>query len=46
MAEICFRTVVTFGTAAPRFVWLDAVFGIGTGSRPPDGPVDDIFEVL
>lgn len=41
-----FRTAVTFETAAPRYAWLNGVFGIGTGSRPPQGPVYEIFEVL
>ncbi|HYZ24675.1 MAG TPA: DUF3237 domain-containing protein [Rhodopila sp.] len=41
-----FRTVVNFETAAPQYAWLNKVFGIGTGSRPPEGPVYDIFEVL
>jgi hypothetical protein len=41
-----FRTVVTFETSAPQYAWLNKVFGVGTGSRPPEGPVYDIFEVL
>src|ERR1700760_4906372 len=41
-----FRTTVTFETAAPKYAWLNKVFGIGTGSRPPEGPVYEIFEVL
>jgi hypothetical protein len=41
-----FRIVATFETAAPQYAWLNGVFGIGTGSRPPEGPVYDIFEVL
>nr|WP_294523428.1 DUF3237 domain-containing protein [uncultured Rhodopila sp.] len=41
-----FRIAATFETAAPRYAWLNGVFGIGTGSRPPEGPVYDIFEVL
>jgi hypothetical protein len=41
-----FRTVVNFETAAPKYAWLNKVFGIGTGSGPPEGPVYDIFEVL
>jgi hypothetical protein len=45
-SEYYFRTIVTFETAAPRYAWLNKVFGIGTGSRPPEGPVYDIFEVL
>ncbi len=45
-SEYYFRTVVTFETAAPKYTWLNKVFGIGTGNRPPEGPVYDIFEVL
>jgi hypothetical protein len=45
-SQYYFRTVVTFETAAPQYAWLNSVFGIGTGSRPPEGPVYDIFEVL
>ena len=41
-----FRTTVTFETAAPQYAWLNKVFGIGMGSRPPEGPVYEIFEVL
>jgi hypothetical protein len=41
-----FRTAVTFETASPKYAWLNKVFGIGTGSRPPEGPVYEIFEVL
>lgn len=41
-----FRTVVTFETGAAQYAWLNRVFGIGTGSRPPEGPVYEIFEVL
>ena len=45
-SEYYFRIAVTFETAAPRYAWLNKVFGIGTGVRPPEGPVYDIFEVL
>lgn len=45
-AHYYFRTVATFETAAPRYAWLNKVFCIGTGSRPPEGPVYEIFEVL
>lgn len=45
-SEYYFRTVVTFETASPKYAWLNKVFGIGTGSRPPEGPVYEIFEVL
>lgn len=45
-SEYYFRTIVSFETAAPKYDWLNKVFGIGTGSRPPEGAVYDIFEVL
>jgi hypothetical protein len=45
-AEYYFRTVVNFETASPKYDWLNRIIGIGTGSRPPEGPVYEIFEVL
>ena len=45
-SEYYFRTIITFETASPKYAWLNTIFGIGTGSRPPEGPVYDIFEVL
>jgi hypothetical protein len=45
-SEYYFRTVATFETAAPQYAWLNKIFGIGTGNRPPEGPVYEIFEVL
>ena len=45
-AEYYFRTSVAFDTAAPKYDWLNRVIAIGTGSRPPEGPVYEIFEVL
>jgi len=41
-----FRTSVAFETAAPQYAWLNGIIAVGTGSRPPEGPVYDIFEVL
>jgi hypothetical protein len=41
-----FRTAVMFETAAEKYAWLNGVIAIGTGSRPPEGPVYDVFEVL
>ncbi|MSP01404.1 MAG: DUF3237 domain-containing protein [Acetobacteraceae bacterium] len=41
-----FRTSVAFETAAPKYDWLNRIIAIGTGSRPPEGPVYEIFEVL
>jgi hypothetical protein len=45
-SEYYFRTVATFETASPKYTWLNKIFGIGTGNRPPEGPIYDIFEVL
>ena len=45
-SEYYFRIALTFETASPKYAWLNQIFGIGTGSRPPEGPVYDIFEVL
>jgi hypothetical protein len=45
-AEYYFRTAVAFDTAAPKYDWLNRIIAIGTGSRPPEGPVYEIFEVL
>jgi hypothetical protein len=45
-SEYYFRTIATFETAAPKYAWLNKIFGIGTGSRPPEGPIYEIFEVL
>lgn len=41
-----FRTVGSFETAAPRYEWLNRIWAIGTGERPPEGPVYDLHEVL
>ena len=45
-ASYYFRTAVAFETAAPAYDWLNRIIAVGTGSRPPEGPVYDIFEVL
>ena len=41
-----FRTAVLFETASEKYGWLNRIIAIGTGHRPPEGPVYDIFEVL
>jgi Protein of unknown function (DUF3237) len=41
-----FRTSVIFETAAPQYAWLNKIIAVGSGSRPPEGPVYDVFEVL
>lgn len=40
-----FRTAVQFETGAPRLAWLNDIIAIGTGTREPDGPVYDVWEV-
>ena len=44
--EYYFRTAVFFETATARYDWLNRIIAVGTGHRPPEGPVYDIFEVL
>jgi hypothetical protein len=41
-----FRTAVAFETAAPKYDWLNRIIAVGTGRRPPEGPIYDVFEVL
>jgi len=45
-AAYYFRTSVAFETAAAKYDWLNRIIAIGTGSRPPEGPIYEIFEVL
>jgi len=40
-----FRVVVQFETAAPRLLWLNDKVAVGTGTREPNGPLYDIWEV-
>ena len=41
-----FRTAILFETSAPKYDWLNRVFGIGAGSRTASGPEYEIFELL
>ncbi len=45
-SEYYFRTAIAFETAAAKYDWLNRIIAIGTGHRPPQGPVYDVFEVL
>lgn len=45
-SQYYFRTAIAFETAAPKYDWLNRIIAVGTGSRPPEGPIYDIFEVL
>ena len=45
-AEVYFRSIVQFETAAPQHDWLNRVLAVGVGQRRADGPVYSVFEVL
>jgi hypothetical protein len=45
-ASYYFRLSGLFETAAPQYDWLNRVFAVGIGDRPPDGPIYNIFELL
>ena len=45
-ASYYFRIVGSLETATPAYDWLNRIWFIGTGQRPPEGPVYDVFEVL
>ena len=45
-SEYYFRTAIFFETASEKYDWLNRAIAIGSGYRPPEGPVYDIFEVL
>lgn len=40
-----FRTAIRFETGAPDLLWMNRVIAVGTGQRPPEGPVYDVYEV-
>jgi hypothetical protein len=44
--EYYLRAVGTLETSAPKYDWLNRVFVVGTGRRPPEGALYDFFEVL
>jgi hypothetical protein len=35
-----------FETAAQRLIWLNDILAIGIGSRRPQGPCYEVFELL
>jgi hypothetical protein len=45
-ASYYFRIVGSLETAASAYDWLNRLWFVGTGQRPPEGPVYDVFEVL
>ncbi len=42
-AEYYFRTQARFETGAPRLARLNRTLAVGTGARPPEGPVYEVF---
>jgi hypothetical protein len=45
-SQYYFRTAIAFETASDKYAWLNGIIAVGSGSRPPEGPVYDVFEVL
>lgn len=45
-SEYYMRIVGTFETAAPQYEWLNRTLCVGTGTRPPEAALYDVFEVL
>jgi len=45
-AQLYFRTAIFFETASEKYGWINCIIGIGTGHRPPEGPVYEVFELL
>jgi hypothetical protein len=41
-----FRVAVQFETASPRLLWLNDRIAVGTGTREPNGPVYDVWELM
>jgi hypothetical protein len=45
-ASYYFRIAPFFETASEKYAWLNRILAIGTGHRPPQGPIYEVFEVL
>jgi hypothetical protein len=45
-ASYYFRITPLFETSSKTYGWLNHITAIGTGHRPPEGPVYSVFEVL
>lgn len=44
--EMYFRTLIQFEASASSLLWLNDILAIGIGSRPPEGPIYEVFELL
>jgi hypothetical protein len=45
-SEYYFRAAVTFETGSTTYAWLNNVIAVSIGSRRPEGPVYEVYEVL
>jgi hypothetical protein len=43
---IYFRISAHFEASDPRYSWLNYVVAVGTGDRPPEGPIYHVHQVL
>ena len=45
-SQYYFRTAAQFETAHEKYRWLNYIIAIGTGDRPPEGPIYHLHQVL
>ncbi|MBY0338782.1 MAG: DUF3237 domain-containing protein [Acetobacteraceae bacterium] len=45
-SEYYFRVTMRFETGAADLAWMNRVIAVGSGRRPPEGPVYEVFEIL
>lgn len=43
---IYFRIAASFEASHPKYAWLNYVVAVGTGDRPPEGPIYYVHQVL
>ncbi|HEY0521780.1 MAG TPA: DUF3237 domain-containing protein [Stellaceae bacterium] len=41
-----FRAMVAFETGSQTYAWLNNIAAVATGSRRPEGPIYEVYEVL
>jgi hypothetical protein len=45
-SELLLRIAAMLETSAAKYDWINRNMAVGTGGRPADGPIYNIFEVL
>ena len=45
-SELYLKIAVVFDTASEKYSWLNQLLAVGTGTRPPEGPIYEVFEVV